>query len=130
MSKLEEYQQEIIEFLKFDDFNMDDRLRRIPAVKHSWIYRLVSAKIDKSKLLKAKKKIKEALIESKIATGVVNLSKTTLDGIENDVKLEDINERLAELEFLIEYLDRVVNMISWIHQDMKNRIDHRKLELE
>jgi hypothetical protein len=130
MTKTEEYQQEIVEFLKLNDFNMAERLKSVPAVKHSWIFRLNLAKKEKDKLLKAKKKIKDALIENRIATGVVNLSKTTLDGIENDAKLEDINERISELEFLIEYLNNVVNMILWIHQDIKNILDHKRIEME
>ena len=130
MSKMQEYQQEYIEFTKFDDFNMDERLKRIPAVKHSWISRLVSAKSSRFKLLKDKKKIKEELVRSKISDGIINLTRQSLEGVENDQLLEGINDSLQELDLLIEYLEHVVKTVSFIGQDMKNMIDHKRLELE
>jgi hypothetical protein len=130
MSKVDEYHQELMEFLKYDDFTMSDRLKRLPAVKQSFIFRLISAKRDKFKLLGDKKRIKDALIEDRISKGVVTLSKTTLDSIENDDKLETFNEKLKEIEFLVEYLERTVSMLSFVGNDMKNKLDHMKLEFE
>lgn len=130
MSKVDEYQKELIEFLKYDDFTMGDRLKRLPAMKQSFIFRLVSSKKYKIELLQDKKRIKEALTEQKIIEGVVTLTKSTLDSIENDEKLDIVKEKLQEVDFLIEYLDRTVNMLSFMGNDMKNKLDHMKLEFE
>lgn len=130
MLKIEELQEEFLVFTKIDDFNMDDRLKRIPAFKHSWISRLIDAKRERFSLLKVKRKTKEALTKRMIEEGVVQLTKQTLDSLENTDKMEEINDNIQEIDLLIEYLEFIVKNVSFIGNDWKLVIEHKKLELE
>ena len=58
MELLEQYQKQYIEFCNIDDFNLEQRAKKVPAEKHFWVSRLIEAKIKKGQLLKQKKQLK------------------------------------------------------------------------
>lgn len=129
MSLYDEYRQQYTEFTKINDMNLEQRTMRVPAEKHYWVERLIDAKRLKFKLLKERKQQKDANIKKAINEGVVNLSKQTLDKLENTKEIEELDEKLQDQELLIEYLEQVVKHITYIAQDIKNILTIKEMQL-
>lgn len=128
MNLLEKYQKQYEEFTKIDDFNMYERSKKVPNEKHFWICRLIESEKEKYSLIKQKKRIKDDVIKKILRESPVNLDKKTLDKIDNSNEMEEINEKLIEIDFLIKYLDLLVKSITYIDQSFKNIINIKTLE--
>lgn len=126
--KIKIYQKQYEEFCNFDDFNLEDRTKRVPAEKHFWVCRLIDAKIDKDKLYKQKASTKNTLQRRIQEDSPVVLNKQVLDDLDKTPSLEAINQKIKEQEYLIEYLEKLVSQITFIGNDMKNIIELRKLQ--
>lgn len=126
--KIKTYQKQYEEFCNFDDFNLEDRIKRVPAEKHFWVCRLIDAKIEKDKLYKQKASTKNTLQRRIQEDSPVVLNKQVLDDLDKTPSLEAINQKIKEQEYLIEYLEKLVNQITFIGNDMKNIIELRKLQ--
>lgn len=129
MSLYDEYRQQYTEFTKINDMNLEQRTMRVPAEKHFWVERLIEAKRLKFKLLKERKQQKDANIKKAINEGVVNLSKQTLDKLENTKEIEELDEKIQDQELLIEYLEQVVRHITYIAQDIKNILTIKEMQM-
>jgi hypothetical protein len=129
MSLYDDYRQQYTEFTKINDMNLEQRTMRVPAEKHYWVERLIDAKRLKFKLLKERKQLKDSNIKKAIAEGVVNLSKQTLDKLENTKEMEELDEKIQDQDLLIEYLDHVVKGITFIAQDIKNILTIKEMQL-
>lgn len=128
MELLKQYKEQYEEFTKIDDFNLEQRAKRVPAEKHFWVARLIDAKIEKEKLLKSKKKLKNTIIKKMMDDSPVKLDKKLLDKIDDTDHFEEINDKIKENEILTEYLELVVKAVSYIAQDIKNIVDLKTLE--
>lgn len=128
MELLLQYKKQYEEFANIDDFNLEQRAKRVPAEKHFWVARLIDTKIERERLLKQKKRLKKAIIDQMMSDSPVKLEKKLLDQIDNTDQFEDINDKLRDNELLIEYLELVVKSISFIAQDIKNIIALKELE--
>lgn len=127
LEKFEEYKHQYEEFCKIDDFNLEDRAKRIPAEKHFWVARLHEAKIQKHKLETKKKKDRKSIEEKIKEDSPVHLNQRDL----NDAvfkALGNIDNQLKELDLLIGYLEGIVKQITFIAQDIKNIVEIKKLE--
>lgn len=128
---VEQYADEYREFVKFDSLNMEEKLFRIPEFKHLWVCRLIDSKRKRFAAIKNKKKIKDAFIKKMIEEkSVISLNKQTLDDMEHTDEISAINDNIAELDTLIEFLELCVKNVSFIGNDMKNIIDLKRLEYE
>jgi hypothetical protein len=58
----------------------------------------------------------------------VALNKQVMDDLDKTPSLENINQKIKEQEYLVEYLDRVVSLITFISQDIKNIISIKTLQ--
>jgi hypothetical protein len=125
-----EYNQRYLAFARNvgSELNMEDALKMVPEEKHYWITELIESKKSKLDITKRKKKLKEESIKREIEGGIVNLSKQTLDKIENTDKVQEINSALEELELTIEYLEYIVKNVSFIGNDIKNILTLRQLQ--
>lgn len=130
MTLLETYQTQYKEFTTIDDFNIEQRVMRVPAEKHFWVARMIDAKRQKIKLNRQKKKLRTALTKGMLEDSPVAIDKKTLDKIENLPEMEDLNEKLEDLDLLIEYLEHVVKSVAFIAQDIKNIIELKHLQSE
>jgi hypothetical protein len=128
MEQIKRYQQQYIEFTKFDDFTLEDRAKKVPAEKHFWVSRLIEAKIEKERLLREKKNHRQQLVKDMVANSPVALNKQTMMQDDSFVELSDILDKIKEQEFLIEYLELIVKQITFIAQDIKNIIMIKQLE--
>ena len=107
---------------------MSSVTKRVPAEKHFWVCRLIDAKIEKDKLYKLKASTKHTLQKKLEEEAPVKLNKQVLDDLDKTPSLENINQKIKEIEYLVEYLDRVVSLITFISQDIKNIIELKKLQ--
>lgn len=128
MNLLETYKTHYQEFTQIDDFNLEEKTKKIPSEKQFWVARLIDSKIEKDKLISQKKKLKNSLIKKMMDNSPVNLDKKTLDKLDNIPQIEEIDEKIKEYEYLIEYLELVVKNMSYIAQDIKNIISIKELE--
>lgn len=128
MKHLEEYTRRYFEFAKITPMNLEDRLYSIPEEKHYWVTELIKMEYKKRALTKTRKKLKEVLVLQRVENGIVALNKQTLNDLENEEKMVEIDERLADVESAIKYLELIVKNVSFIGNDVKNIISLRQLE--
>jgi hypothetical protein len=127
---IKKYQTQYEEFAKITDFNLEDVTRRVPSEKHFWVCRLIDAKIEKDKLYKLKASTKHILQKRIMEESPVALNKQVLDDLDKTPSLEAINQKIKEQEYLIEYLTKIVDIITYISQDIKNIILIKQLETQ
>ncbi len=125
---IKRYQAQFEEFMKIDDFTLEDRCKRVPAEKHFWVCRLIDAKIEKDKLYKLKASTKHTLQKKLMEESPVALNKQVLDDLDKTPSLENINQKIKEQEYLVEYLTKIVDLITYISQDIKNIIAIKTLQ--
>ena len=116
---------ELIEDLKIDELTLKDKTMLVPIIKHKWVARQMTHKSQLKKLNDAKKKA----IKEYTATTPVALSKQAIEqATSNDPKIVAIQEKIDELDIIIEYLEKIEKTISSLTFDCKNVIDLQKLE--
>jgi DNA-dependent RNA polymerase auxiliary subunit epsilon len=125
---IKKYQAQYEEFVKIDDFNLEFITKRVPSEKHFWVCRLIDAKIEKDKLYKLKASTKHILQKRIMEESPVALNKQVLDDLDKTPSLENINQKIKEQEYLIEYLEKLVSQITFIGNDIKNILELRKLQ--
>ena len=132
MDDRERYDKLYAEFAKIDDINLLEKLKQVPAQKHFWSARLLETKKELSKLEKAKFKIKSALVREKVMDSpvTVSITKALLDKVENDPRLEDINDKIADTKLTVELLTNAFSNISFISQDFKNILEAIRMQNE
>lgn len=120
-----EYQKEITQDIKVDELSLKDKTMLVPIIKHKWVARLMTHKVQLRKLNDIKKKKTKAVA----ASSPVVLSKATLEqAASNDPSLIQIQDSIDKLEVIIEYLEKVEKLTSSLTWDCKNLIDLQKLE--
>jgi hypothetical protein len=126
---LKRYIEEINKDLQIDDFNLKTVQTKLPSRKHFWVARLMDAKINKSKLLAKKKQHKKELVSRLISESPIKITiQTAESAAENTLDIENINEKLKELDFIIEYLEKVEKIFSTIHWEIKNIVQINQME--
>lgn len=125
---IKKYQAQYEEFTKINDFNLEEITRRVPAEKHFWVCRLIDAKIEKDKLYKQKAATKHTLQKKLEEEAPVKLNKQVLDDLDKTPSLENINQKIKEQEYLVEYLEKLVSQITFIGNDIKNIISIKSLQ--
>ena len=122
MGKLEKYMEQYDEFTKITTLNLDERAKRVPAEKHFWTCALIQSKKERYRLLAEKKRIKDRFIHEEIEKGVVALTKKSLEGLEIKEEILAVNDKIQEMDFLIEYLENVHKHVTFIGNDIRNII--------
>ena len=124
-SLMQRYSRELHEDLKIDELSIKDKSMMVPIIKHKWVSIQMNHKSLLKKLEFAKKKhIKEFAANSPVALSKLALEQAAL----NDPKLAAIQEKIEELELVVEYLEKIEKAISSLTFDCKNVIDLQKLE--
>lgn len=124
---IKKYQAQYEEFCKINDFNLEEITKRVPAEKHFWVCRLIDAKIEKDRLYKSKASTKSALQKKIMAESPVALNNRVFDDLDSP-SLEAINQKIKEQEFLVEYLEKLLNQVTFIGNDIKNIISIKTLQ--
>lgn len=129
METLKRYIDEVNKDLLIDDFNIKDSQMKLPSRKHFWVARLMDAKISRNKLISKKKQHKKELVLRIINESPVKITTQTAESAaENTTDIEIINEKIKELDFIIEYLEKVEKIFSSIHWEIKNIIQINQME--
>ncbi len=129
METLKRYIDEVNKDLVIDDFNIKDSQMKLPSRKHFWVARLMDAKVNKNKLLAKKRQHKKELVTRIISESPVKITAQTAEAAaENTADVEVINEKLKELDFIIEYLEKVEKIFSSMHWEIKNIIQINQME--
>lgn len=124
-SLFETYQKEIAEDIKVDELSLKDKAMLVPTIKHKWVGRLMTHKVQLKKLNDAKKKALKKIS----ADSPIPLSKATLEqAANNNEGITKIQESIDRIEVIIEYLEKVEKLTSSLTWDCKNLIDLQKLE--
>ena len=124
-SLMQRYSRELHEDLKIDELSIKDKSMMVPIIKHKWVSIQMNHKSQLKKLEFAKKKhIKEFAANSPVVLSKIALEQAAL----NDPKLAAIQEKIEELELVVEYLEKIEKAISSLTFDCKNVIDLQKLE--
>lgn len=125
--QFEKIVKEIEQDLKIDRMNMDEKILKIPSIKHYWIAELYRSKIQIQKLENYKKeRIKE--IQNSLVTEI-GLSKSSITAqLNSDEKIMKINSKLEELKIIVDYLEDAKFVFGRVTDDLKNRIELEKVE--
>jgi hypothetical protein len=129
MEQLKKYQQQYQEFCGIDDFNLEDRAKRVPAEKHFWVCRLIDAKIEMDNLNKMKTTHRNVLKQKILTESPIALNEQVLSTqVDKSPSMDTINQKIKEQAFIIEYLEKLVNQITFIGNDIKNIIAVKTLQ--
>lgn len=127
MELLKKYQSRMSEFCNIDDLNLSERLKKVPEEKHFWNTQLVDAKIQLGRLEKQKKTLDKDLTKKVTADSPVELNKRALGDL---VKggLADIDDKIQDQKYLVEWLELTTKTVSFIAQDFKNILTLKQIE--
>jgi aminopeptidase C len=129
MELLNKYIDEIKKDLIIDHFNIKEVQMRLPARKHFWAARLIDAKIKRSKLINDKKIIKKEIVSRIISDSVIKITTLTADtAAESTLEVDQISNNIKELDYIIEYLEKVEKIFGSMHWEIKNIIQIQQLE--
>ena len=129
MDLLKKYIDEIGQDLVLDDFNLKEAQMRLPARKHFWVARLMDAKRNRNILISKKKKLKKEVVVKVIADTPVRITQSAAEtAAEKHESLVVINDKITELDSVIEYLEKVEKIFSNMHWEIKNIVDINKME--
>lgn len=132
MSIILKYNEELQKDMYIDELNVSQVAYSLPAIKHKWAARLITAKLQISKLEKSKKENKDNII-NKIKAENSKISLISLDRAvdNNDIFQKNnskIDEEIEELKLVVLYLEKIENIFKNMTYDIKNIIDLTKLE--
>lgn len=129
LSIFTKFKMELDEDLKLEDFNIKDTQLKLPGIKHKWVARCIQKKIDRNKLKKIRLEAIEKMVNKIRSDGPVMVSDKTLalQAEATDI-IKRIDEKLTELDFIIEYLEKVEKITSMMTYDIKNLTEIYKKE--
>lgn len=123
------YKKEISDDLKFDAFNLKETAMLVPSKKHFWIARLNDHRIEVADLKSKKIKIIKTLMQKAEQASPVKLSKANLEKmLEEMPEMLELDEKIAEQEHLVKYLEDSKWVFASFTEDVKNAIETTKLE--
>lgn len=128
---LENYRNELSIEIKLNKLNLSDHQVKLPALKHKWASRYINHK-HKVYRLKAKKKelfrilVSQKIDESPVRINVTVAEKTTY----SHPDIQKIDSKIQEQELILEYLEKIQNIVNNIQWDIKNLIEIEKLEIQ
>ena len=125
MELLQRYIKEIEQDLKIDEFNIKEVQMRAPGRKHFWASRMINHKVELEKLKSDKLKLKKQIIAALADKNEMNLSMAAL---EKAAEVQIINDKLKELEFIVELLEKTEKTLASLSFDLSNCIKIMALE--
>ena len=128
---LDNYTNELKPEINLNKLNLGDHQSKLPSLKHKWAGRYINHKRKLLKLKNKKKEMRKELISKCIEDSPVKINisiaeKTVLNS--NEISL--IDDKIAEEELILEYLEKIQNIVNSIQWDIKNLIELEKLELQ
>ena len=129
MDELNTIIEEIRKDTHIDDMNILEQQKMLPSKKHYWATKLVLYKKEQIELTTKRKKILQELIEKIIKESKVSISRATAEKAVLESKpIKEIDNRLEELVFIIELLEKSEQIFRSMSYDIKNIIELNKME--
>ena len=123
MDYLDKYNEELKEDTKIDELNLLQKQLMLPGIKHKWVARLIQAKRQLNQLQKKKKLTYVAVLSVLESQNAIppGLTKSTLDKkIESSDSVQKIIQDIEDTELIIEYLEKVENILRSMTYDVGN----------
>lgn len=128
---LDRYSDELKPEISLNKLNLGDHQTRLPSLKHKWAGRYINHKRNLIKLKVQKKSLYSDLIEEYIENSPVKININIAEkAVHNNSSILKINNKIEEEELILEYLDKIQNIVNNIQWDIKNLIELEKLELQ
>lgn len=129
MDELSQLIEEIKKDTQIDDMNILEKQKMLPSKKHFWATKLILYKKEQIDLTRKRKKLISELVEKIIKESKVSISKQTAEkAVMESKSIKDIDERLEELGFIIELLEKTEQIFKSMSFDIKNIIELNKME--
>jgi len=126
---LEEYIKELESDLKIDELVLKEYQLKLPGIKHKWAGRLIRHKMEINDLRRKKESLKKDLINKIQEQSPVKLALPVIERTaEKHSELVDYDNKIKELELIVELLEKSEKTLSSASYDLKNLIDIIKLE--
>jgi predicted nuclease with TOPRIM domain len=126
---LEDYIKELESDLKISEFELKDYQLRLPGIKHKWAGRCIRHKLELNDLRKKRDVLKRSLVEKIQEQSPVKLNLPVAERtVEKHSELIEIDDRMKQLELIVELLEKSEKTLSSASYDLKNIIDIIKLE--
>ena len=128
---LDNYNNELKNEININKLNLSDHQVKLPSLKHKWASRYINHKKTILKLKSKKKQLIKTLTAKYIDNSPVKINLNVAEkAINNSKEVFSIDENIAQQELIVEYLERVQNIVNSIQWDIKNLIELEKLELQ
>lgn len=116
------------EDLRIDRLNINEKAMKLPAIKHFWIAKFIRAKIELKKRQAEKTNVFKTLKESD-KFNEIGLSQDSIKRkLASHPKMIELDNRITELEMIIDYLSEAKFVLAAATQDIKNSVELIKLE--
>jgi hypothetical protein len=126
---LEDYIKELESDLKISELELKDYQLRLPGIKHKWAGRCIRHKLELNDLRKKRDVLKRSLVEKIQEQSPVKLNLPVAERtVEKHSELIEIDDRMKQLELIVELLEKSEKTLSSASYDLKNIIDIIKLE--
>ena len=126
---LEEYIKDLESDLKIDELVLKEYQLKLPGIKHKWAGRLIRHKMEINDLRRKKESLKKDLINKIQEQSPVKLALPVIERTaEKHSELVDYDNKIKELELIVELLEKSEKTLSSASYDLKNLIDIIKLE--
>ena len=128
-SIIDQYNEELKKHLVIDELNIKDVQLGLPGKKHLWVGRLIRHKQEVNELKTKKHKLIQLLTKQIQEQSNVRLSVPAAEKVAwNMDSVKEINNRISDLELVIEFLEKVEKIFNGMSFDIKNIIEIQKLE--
>jgi len=126
---LEDYITELENDLKIDEIIIKDYQLKLPGIKHKWAGRCIRHKLEVIKLRKQRELHKKTLVDKIQEQSPVKLALPVIERTaEKHSEIIELDNKLKELELVIELLEKSERTLSSTSYDIKNIIEIIKLE--
>lgn len=129
MDELSQLIEDIKKDTQIDDMNILEKQKMLPSKKHFWATKLILYKKEQIDLVRKRKTLITELVEKIIKESKVSISKQTAEkAVLESKQIKDIDNRLEELGFIIELLEKTEQIFKSMSFDIKNIIELNKME--
>lgn len=126
---LEEYIKELENDLKIDELILKDYQLKLPGIKHKWAGRCIRHKLELVDIKKKREKLKKEIVDKIQEQSPVKLAVPVVERTaEKCSEIVDIDNKIKEIELVIELLEKSEKTLSSASYDIKNLVDIIKLE--
>lgn len=128
---IERYSNELKPEININKLDLDNHQSKLPSLKHKWAARYINHKRKLIKLKAQKRTLSNRLVSNYIENAPVKINVNIAEkSIQQDTSILEINSKIEQEELLLEYLEKIQNIVNNIQWDIKNLIELEKLELQ